>query len=247
MNFYTCIIGTELLNGRRGDAHFAFVNHELLKRGWSHKSSFIIDDDPSHIARVFSLIKSDPQSVMFCFGGIGSTPDDYTREVAAKVFSRGKMSVHPDALTLIVEKFGDEAYPYRVKMANLPSGAALLPNPVNNVPGFSVEDRFFFVPGFPQMAHPMVTYALDRHYKEGEGIHRLTLTAYVSENDLIPLMEEVSSDVALSSLPFMAGELRRTAISLCGHDAYQVKEAFIKFQEGLNALRIPHTIGDHLS
>jgi molybdopterin-biosynthesis enzyme MoeA-like protein len=247
VNFYTCIIGTELLNGRRSDAHFAFVNQELLRRGWSHKSSFIIDDDPDHIARVFSLVKSDPHSVMFCFGGIGSTPDDYTREVAAKVFTRGKMRVHPDALALIVERFGDEAYPYRVKMANLPSGASLLPNPVNNVPGFSVEDRFFFVPGFPQMAHPMITYALENFYKEGMGVCRMTLTAYVSENDLIPLMEEVNDTVSLSSLPFMAGELRRTVISLSSTNSDEVKASFSKFQEGLNALRIPFSVGDHLS
>ena len=27
---------------------------------------------------------------MFCFGGIGATPDDYTREISAKVFIERK-------------------------------------------------------------------------------------------------------------------------------------------------------------
>ena len=31
-NFYSVIIGTELLNGRRTDAHFAFLNEQLRKR-----------------------------------------------------------------------------------------------------------------------------------------------------------------------------------------------------------------------
>ena len=38
VNFYSVIIGTELLNGRRKDAHFAFLNQELLKRGWEHNA-----------------------------------------------------------------------------------------------------------------------------------------------------------------------------------------------------------------
>ena len=37
VNFYSVIIGTELLNGRRKDAHFEFLNQELLKRGWEQK------------------------------------------------------------------------------------------------------------------------------------------------------------------------------------------------------------------
>ena len=65
MNFYSVIIGTELLNGRRLDAHFAFLNKELLKRGWEHKASFIIDDEPPFIEDIFNLIKKDPKAVMF--------------------------------------------------------------------------------------------------------------------------------------------------------------------------------------
>ena len=71
MNFYSVIIGTELLNGRRQDAHFSFLNKELLKRGWEHKGSFVINDEPPFMEDIFSLIKKDPKSVMFSFGGIG--------------------------------------------------------------------------------------------------------------------------------------------------------------------------------
>ncbi len=40
----------------------------------------------------------------------------------------------------------------------------LLKNVVNNVPGFYLEDRFFFTPGFPSMSQTMVLEALDLHY-----------------------------------------------------------------------------------
>lgn len=96
-NFYSVIIGTELLNGRRIDAHFAFLNQQLLSRGWEHKASFVINDDINLMENIFNLIKNDPNSVMFCFGGIGATPDDYTREIAGKVFTSGAMEFHEEA------------------------------------------------------------------------------------------------------------------------------------------------------
>ena len=91
MNFYSVIIGTELLNGRRKDAHFSFLNNELLKRGWEQKASFVIKDEPSFIEDIFRLIKNDPDAVLFSFGGIGSTPDDYTRPCAANVFTNAEL------------------------------------------------------------------------------------------------------------------------------------------------------------
>ena len=62
-NFYSVIIGTELLNGRRKDAHFSFLNAELLSRGWEHKASFVITDAPQMMLNIFNLIKNDPNSV----------------------------------------------------------------------------------------------------------------------------------------------------------------------------------------
>ena len=56
INFYSVIIGTELLNGRRKDAHFSFLNQQLLERGWEHKASFVIEDDPELMLNIFNLI-----------------------------------------------------------------------------------------------------------------------------------------------------------------------------------------------
>jgi molybdopterin-biosynthesis enzyme MoeA-like protein len=35
-----------------------------------------------------------------------------------------------------------------------------MPNPFNRIPGFMANEHYF-VPGFPQMAHPMIEWALD--------------------------------------------------------------------------------------
>jgi len=214
-NFYSVIIGTELLNGRRKDAHFAFLNEQLIKRGWTHKASFVIEDDTTLMENIYNLVKADENSVMFSYGGIGATPDDYTREVAAKVFRDGKMEYNQQAKELILNQFADEAYPHRIQMANLPINAKLLKNIVNNVAGFYLDDRFFFTPGFPSMSQSMVIEALDKHYNKNEQIkYRKTLTAFCSENDLITLMKNIPNGVELSSLPKIKGDKREVVLSL---------------------------------
>ncbi|MCF6201344.1 MAG: molybdopterin-binding protein, partial [Hydrogenimonas sp.] len=104
MHFYQVIIGSEILNRRRADRHFDFLSSELLKRGEKLYASFTICDDKKLIENIFKLIKSDPKSVMFSFGGIGSTPDDLTREIAAKVFTGRALTVHEEAKELILKQ-----------------------------------------------------------------------------------------------------------------------------------------------
>lgn len=226
MNFYSVIIGSELLNGRRTDAHFAFLNSELLKRGWEQKGSFVIKDEPAFIEDIFKLVKNDPNSVMVSFGGIGATPDDYTRECAANVFTDTKMEIQTEAKKCILDRFGEEAYPHRINMANLPVGAKLLKNVVTNIPGFYLEDRFFFVPGFPSMAHPMIIEALDKLYPENIAKTRLTLRVYTSENDLIDFMKTVSNEIEISSLPKINGDKREVVISMASHENNLLKSHY---------------------
>ncbi len=246
INFYSVIIGTELLNGRRKDAHFSFLNEELLKRNWEHKASFVIEDDTKLMFDIFNLIKNDENSVMFCYGGIGSTPDDYTRQTAAHAFTDGKMEYNPKAKELILNQFGDEAYPHRINMAYLPINAKLLKNIVNNVPGFYLEDRFFFTPGFPSMSQSMVIEALDKHFPKGIKKYSKVLTAFCGENDLIDTMKKVSDDVELSSLPKLIDGKRKAVINISSieENKESVDKNFNMFIEYLENNRVEYILKD---
>jgi molybdopterin-biosynthesis enzyme MoeA-like protein len=245
MNFYSVIIGTELLNGRRIDAHFSFLNSELLKRGWTHKGNFVIKDEPPLMEAVYNLIKSDKDSVMFSFGGIGATPDDYTRVCAANVFTNGAMEQNIGAKNAIESKFGPEAYPNRIKMADLPLNASLLKNVVTNVPGFYLEDRFFFVPGFPSMAKSMVIEALDKLYPINDvKTYTKTMSAYCSEEKLISTMNIISSNVDMSSLPIIEGENRYAIISISSNNENSTKQEFKKFTDYCEQNNIKFVLDD---
>lgn len=217
-HFYSVIIGSELLNGRRVDKHFSFLNTELKNRNLSHVANFVIKDEHSIIQNCFNSILQDPKSIMFCFGGIGATPDDLTREIASEVFTAQPLVLHVKAKELIEAQFGSEAYPHRINMAYLPPNADLLPNVINNVPGFSLFERFFFTPGFPAMAWPMVSYALDRYFPMQPKAHGITFVVESPENDLIDIMQTLPKVIDFSSLPRFVGEKREVEIFLAHHD-----------------------------
>jgi molybdopterin-biosynthesis enzyme MoeA-like protein len=242
MHFYALIIGTEILNGRREDKHFAFVRKELEKYGHELYASFIVKDDRTLMKNIYNLIKQDPQAVLFSFGGIGSTPDDLTREIAAEVFSASSLVRHKKFEQDIIERFGDQAYPHRIHMADLPPEAELLFNPVNNMSGFSLQKRYFFVPGFPQMAHPMIENAIKENFSHAIQKHRLTLLADTSENYLIHVMKRIPEHIEMSSLPMFKDSKPMVEISLSGIDANEVASYFDLFVQELNQTKVAYRL-----
>ncbi len=242
MNFYTLIIGTEILNARRSDKHFAFVQKELAKCSREMFASFIVKDDVELIKRTFHLIKSDPKAVMFSFGGIGSTPDDLTREIAADVFTSKPLVRHKKFEQDILEKFGDAAYPHRIHMSDLPEGAHLLHNPINNMSGFSLQQKFFFVPGFPEMSHPMISQVIQTHFCNAQKKYRYTLLAQTSENTLITLMQKLPSEVELSSLPIFQNNKPSVELSLSGYNKEKLKHYFELFCKELQEAKIAYRL-----
>jgi len=242
MNFYAVIIGTEILNGRREDKHFEFVKQVLAKYGHELFASFIIKDDKKLITDTLEMIKSDKRSVLFCFGGIGSTPDDLTREIAADVFTKQPLKVHDNFLHDILERFGDAAYPHRIHMANLPQNAELLFNPINNMSGFSLHDKYYFVPGFPSMAHPMISAVIEKSYSKRVEKFRLTLLADTSEETLMNIMKILPDTIELSSLPMFVNARPKVELSISSLNEKEVQKYFEIFENELENKKINYKL-----
>lgn len=176
--FGAYIIGDEILSGKRQDAHLSKVIELLCARGLQLSWANYLGDIPEQITTSLkaSMARGD---IVFSFGGIGATPDDYTRQCAADAAG---MSIERNKLAVaeIEAQYGEGAYPKRVIMAEFPQGAEIIPNPVNRVAGFSINQHYF-VPGFPQMAHPMVEWVLDTYYA-----HLFHQTEYLEESIIIP-------------------------------------------------------------
>ena len=242
MNFYAVIIGTEILNARREDKHFKFVQNELAKYGHELFATFVIKDDKELMRSIYNLIKNDKDAVLFSFGGIGSTPDDLTREIAADIFTLKPTVRHQKFEKDIIEKFGDKAYPHRIHMSDLPENSELLHNPVNNMSGFSLNQKYFFVPGFPEMSHPMISNVIQKHFSKSIQKYRYTLLAQTSENTLITLMKKLPDDIELSSLPIFKNNKASVELSLSGTNKTNTFYYFDIFCKELDNLKITYKL-----
>ena len=243
-NFFVLIIGTEILNQRRRDRHFDYVASSLAKKGYKLTGSFTIEDDPALIVQTIKFIASQPNPVLFSFGGIGSTPDDHTRKCAAIALRDGTLPVHEEAREIIVAQLGERAYPYSVRMAELPKGSQLLDNPVNKMPAFSLDERFFFMPGFPEMSHPMVEAIINRLIPHQQTYYRHTLTASCKENIFIEAMEKMPQGVEFSSLPKLCSNGWRVSVSVASYEEETARAAFKMYTDLLDAKAIPYTLED---
>jgi len=157
------IIGDEILSAKRQDRHLAQSAFLLKPLGLKVGEVTILSDEPNRLTEFLTQSFATGDTV-FCFGGIGATPDDRTRQCAAKALSL-PLERHPEAVAEIEAKFGDQAYPQRIRMAEYPKGAAIIPNAYNRVPGFSIQNHYF-MPGFPVMAKLMLEWILE-HEKMG--------------------------------------------------------------------------------
>lgn len=199
------LIGNELLSGKRQDKHLAQMIELFRARGLQLSWVRVVGDDAALLTETLNQVFVSGD-LAFSFGGIGATPDDLTRACAARAIG-AELIRHPEAVAIIEDKFADDAYPNRIHMAELPANARLIPNPINQMPGFSVGDMHF-VPGFPTMAWPMCEWVLDNHYahlfSSDRPIEALYKLHNAHESELIPMMEsllEKFPEVQLSSLP----------------------------------------------
>jgi molybdopterin-biosynthesis enzyme MoeA-like protein len=122
------IIGDEILSGKREDKHLTQAIQILKARGLMLAWAEYLGDDPARMIASFKR-SFNSTDIVFSFGGIGATPDDYTRQAAAYALDVPIVR-HKEAVAEIEAQFGDGAYPKRVIMADFPRGAGLIPNPV---------------------------------------------------------------------------------------------------------------------
>ena len=249
------IIGDEILSGKRVDQHFPKVVQLLAARGLQLGWAEYLPDDPARITATLKRTFASGDIVFSC-GGIGATPDDHTRAAAAAALGRplvlheeGKRNIQARIVQMAREA-GQEAdlesaeNLHRLKMAEFAEGAALIPNPYNNIAGFALGTHYF-VPGFPVMAWPMIEWVLDTHHADlfnrEPRSERAVLVYEAAESALTPLMVALETSfpgIKVFSLPSVGDAQTRRHIELGVKGAPdQVEPAFSRLCAGLDALR----------
>jgi molybdopterin-biosynthesis enzyme MoeA-like protein len=251
--FGLIVVGDEILSGKRADKHMPKVIELLAARGLQLGWAEYVGDEPTRITAALGRAFASGD-IVFSTGGIGATPDDHTRQCAAAAL-RLPLELHPEAELLIRERMQDTAREqgiayepdrpdniHRLNMGVFPKGAAIIRNPYNKIPGFSV-DHVHFVPGFPVMAWPMIESVLDSRYADmftsGQSAEKSVIVFGAMEATLTPLMQAVEAahaGIKVFSLPSVDHPEfgRHIELGVKG-DPARLDAAYAQLIEGLHA------------
>lgn len=152
------VIGNEILSGRTQDKNINYVANALNPQGISLVEVRVVPDIEETIIKTIHDL-NDQVDYIFTSGGIGPTHDDITSECIAKACS-APLEQNDEAYDLLLEYYGEEGFTdARKKMAQIPVGASLIPNPVSVAPGFII-DKVYVMAGVPSIFQAMVDFVI---------------------------------------------------------------------------------------
>lgn len=195
------IIGNEILCGRTQDRNLAFIGQQLDPLGISLDECRVIPDLEKVIIDAINDYKNRFHYV-FTTGGIGPTHDDITSASVARCFDRPLVR-NPQAVAKL-SRFhnGGELNEARLKMADIPDGAALIDNPVSGAPGFQI-DNVYVLPGVPVIMQAMFV-GITEGLAGGAAIITANIFTDLREGSLakpLELIQRRYNDVSIGSYP----------------------------------------------
>jgi molybdenum cofactor synthesis domain-containing protein len=198
------VIGDEILSGRTQDKNVAQVALWLNQHGIRLAEVRIVPDDIERIAETVNELRA-AHDYLFTTGGIGPTHDDITVDAIASAFGV-PVVIHPEARRILEDYYRDRPSGLteaRLRMARVPEGAELLPNPSSGAPGVKIGNVYILA-GVPYIAAAMLE-ALSGKLEGGKPIVSVTIGARAPESDVADLLretEETNPGVAIGSYPF---------------------------------------------
>jgi nicotinamide-nucleotide amidase len=152
--------GDELVTGLTPDTNSPYLEARLFELGIKVQRVVLVGDVREDITLTLreAAARAD---VVIVSGGLGPTADDFTAECAARAAG---VQLVEDARTLQflrerAAKRGRELTPNVARMAYVPDGAEVVPNPVGAAPLFILRlggCRLFFLPGVPREYRALV-------------------------------------------------------------------------------------------
>lgn len=199
------VIGDEILSGRTQDKNVAQVATWLNDQGIRLAEVRIVPDDLDRIGETVNALRA-AHDYLFTTGGIGPTHDDITVDAIAAALGV-PVIVHPDGRAILEDYYRDRPgglNEARLRMARVPQGAELIPNPYSGAPGIKIENVYILA-GVPNIAASMLE-ALTGKLAGGRPVVSVTIGARAPESDVADLLRETEAahpGVAIGSYPFI--------------------------------------------
>jgi len=198
------VIGDEILSGRTEDKNIAQVARWLNLQGIRLQEVRVVPDVEEAIVAAVNALRPAYDYVITT-GGIGPTHDDITVDSIAAAFGVPVIT-DPEARAILEDYYRDRGVPVteaRLRMARVPQGAELIPNPTSGAPGVKMSNVYILA-GVPNIAAAMLQ-GLEGKLQGGRPVTSITVTAHAAESEVAALLKQVQDDhpgVAVGSYPF---------------------------------------------
>jgi len=214
------LIGDEILSGRTKDRNLGYIADFLTALGIDLKEARVVPDVEEAIVAAVNALRS-AYSYVFTTGGIGPTHDDITADAVAKAFGV-PIDHDPEAVALLqayFDEIGREPNAARMRMARLPKGARMIPNPISRAPGFQIGNVYVMA-GIPAIMQAMLL-ELAPGLGRGVPIRSATVTIRAGEGDIalgLGAIQKAHQGVVIGSYPFQADDGYAAQIVLRSRD-----------------------------
>ncbi|MBL4930418.1 competence/damage-inducible protein A [Clostridium paridis] len=160
MNAEIISVGTELLLGDIVNTNAQYLSKELASLGINVYRQTVVGDNEERILESFERAFEN-SDIIVTTGGLGPTPDDLTKEVAAKYFKQ-ELVLHEESYKKLESYFknnGRGVTESNKKQAYFPKEAIILENNHGTAPGAILESengkKIIILPGPPKEMKPM--------------------------------------------------------------------------------------------
>jgi len=219
------IIGNEVLSGRTREANLQYLGQRLTQRGIRLAEARVIPDVTEVIVAALNECRTR-YTYVFTTGGIGPTHDDITAACVAEAFGVA-LERNAEARRQLRRNYQSDAEltEARLKMTEIPRGAALIENPVSHAPGFRMENVFVFA-GIPRIMQAMFEGIVDS-LEGGAPVLSKAVTAGLPEGILGGPLADIQKrfpDVEIGSYPFNRDGLAGASLVMRGTDLARLEE-----------------------
>ena len=229
-NAAVLVVGNELLSGKVAEANVVELARTLRPLGVRLERVSVLPDELGVLtSELRALTAAYP--LVFTSGGVGPTHDDITIDAVAAAFGV-EPTVDPTLADLIQRAYGERCTPTHLRMARVPTGAALALSPDGAWPT-PVFRNVWMLPGVPEVFREKL--ATIRAWVSGPEpfVSRAVYTRHdeASLKLLIDTVVERHPDVEVGSYPRWFEPSYKTKVTFDARDRDAVERAARAFVE----------------
>ena len=231
------VIGDEILSGRTKDKNIGYIADYLTNIGIDLREVRIVPDVMEEIVEALNALRAR-YSYVFTTGGIGPTHDDITADAVAQAFG---VELYEDEriIAAMLERIKPEDLnEARRRMARVPKGGDLVPNPVNKIPGFRIGNVITMA-GVPMIMQAMLD-SVAPTLETGVKLTMHAIDAGLPEGQYATPLADIAKaheTLSIGSYPSYVDGAFRNQIIVRGREPQQVAAAAEEIEAMLAKLR----------